>query len=107
MLGDVGFDPLGFSTVPTSAYFTGLPGRQIIKDDLTWYREAELIHGRIAQLATIGFIAPGLFGTLPGNEWTGEDAYSYTDPLAAFNHVPKLALLQIFFPFAVDLFVYT
>merc|ERR1719454_689876 len=75
MLGDVGFDPLGFSTVPVGPWFKGLEGRNGFPDDLTWYREAELIHGRIAQLATIGFIAPGLFGTLPGNEWTGLDAY--------------------------------
>jgi light-harvesting complex I chlorophyll a/b binding protein 1 len=96
MLGDVGFDPLGFSTVPVGAWFTGLEGRNGAPDDLTWYREAELIHGRIAQLAVVGFIAPGLFGTLPGNEWTGADAYSYTNPLEAFGKVPGLAILQIF-----------
>jgi hypothetical protein len=96
MLGDVGFDPLGFSTVPVSAWFRGLSEREDYPSDLTWYREAELIHGRIAQLAVVGFIAPGLFGTLPGNEWTGVDAYSYTNPLEAFGKVPGLALLQIF-----------
>lgn len=96
MLGDVGFDPLGFSTVPVGPWFTGLAAREAFPDNLTWYREAELIHGRIAQLAVVGFIAPGLFGTLPGNEWTGVDAYSYTNPLEAFNKVPGLALLQIF-----------
>jgi light-harvesting complex I chlorophyll a/b binding protein 1 len=96
MLGDVGFDPLGFSTVPVGPWFKGLEGRNGFPSDLTWYREAELIHGRIAQLAVVGFIAPGLFGTLPGNEWTGVDAYSYTNPLEAFNKVPGLALLQIF-----------
>lgn len=96
MLGDVGFDPLGFSTTPVGPWFfkgTRVDG-QI--GDLTWYREAELIHGRIAQLAAVGFLAPGLFGTLPGNEWTGVDAYSYTNPIDAFSHAPKLALLQIF-----------
>jgi hypothetical protein len=95
MLGDVGFDPLGFSTTPVGPWFLGNEGRQGRISDLNWYREAELIHGRIAQLAVIGFIAPGLFGTLPGNEWTGIDAYSFTDPLEAFNKCPKLALLQI------------
>uniref|UniRef100_A0A7R9ZPZ6 Chlorophyll a-b binding protein, chloroplastic n=1 Tax=Craspedostauros australis TaxID=1486917 RepID=A0A7R9ZPZ6_9STRA len=96
MLGDVGFDPLGFSTVPVGPWFKGIEGRNGVPDDLTWYREAELIHGRIAQLAVVGFIAPGLFGTLPGNEWTGTDAYSFTNPLEAFGKVPGLALLQIF-----------
>lgn len=96
MLGDVGFDPLGFSTVPVGPWFTGIVGREGLQGDLTWYREAELIHGRIAQVAVVGFIAPGFFGTLPGNEWTGADAYSYTNPLEAFGKVPGLALLQIF-----------
>jgi len=96
MLGDVGFDPLGFSTVPVGPWFNGFEGREGKVSDLTWYREAELIHGRIAQLAVVGFIAPGLFGTLPGNEWTGLDAYSNTNPVAAFSQVPGLAILQIF-----------
>jgi len=64
---------------------------------LLWViREAELIHGRIAQVAVVGFLAPGLFGTLPGNEWTGVDAYSNLNPLEAFSQVPGLAILQIF-----------
>jgi hypothetical protein len=92
MLGDVGFDPLGFSTVPTGAWFLG----EAFGNNINFYREAELIHGRIAQVAVVGFIWPGLFGTLPGNEWTGADAYSNTNPLEAFNQVPGLALLQIF-----------
>ena len=96
MIGDVGFDPFGFSTVPVGPWFKGLEGRNGVIGDLAWYREAELIHGRIAQLAVVGFIAPGLFGTFPGNEWTGVDAYSYTNPLEAFDKVPGLALLQIF-----------
>merc|ERR1719183_2315395 len=96
MLGDVGFDPLGFSTVPVGPWFKGFAGRNGVPGDLNWYREAELIHGRIAQLAVVGFLAPGLFGTLPGNEWTGVDAYSYTNPLEAFSQVPGAAILQIF-----------
>jgi len=96
MLGDVGFDPLGFSTVPVGPWFNGLEGRNGVVGDLAWYREAELIHGRIAQVAVVGFLAPGLFGTLPGNEWTGVDAYSNTNPVEAFSQVPGLALLQIF-----------
>lgn len=96
MLGDFGFDPLGFSTTPVGPWFKGLEGRNGQIGDLAWYREAELIHGRIAQVAVVGFIWPGLFGTLPGNDWTGVDAYSYTNPLEAFGKVPGLALLQIF-----------
>uniref|UniRef100_A0A7S4JEE7 Plastid light harvesting protein n=1 Tax=Odontella aurita TaxID=265563 RepID=A0A7S4JEE7_9STRA len=96
MLGDVGFDPLGFSTVPVGPWFNGLEGRNGAVGDLNWYREAELIHGRIAQVAVVGFIWPGLFGTLPGNSDVGMDAYSNTNPLEAFSQVPGAAILQIF-----------
>uniref|UniRef100_A0A7R9VTN0 Chlorophyll a-b binding protein, chloroplastic n=1 Tax=Pseudictyota dubia TaxID=2749911 RepID=A0A7R9VTN0_9STRA len=96
MLGDVGFDPLGFSTTPVGPWFAGLEGRNGVIGDLNWYREAELIHGRIAQVAVVGFIAPGLFGTLPGNAEVGFDAYSNTNPLEAFSQVPGAAILQIF-----------
>lgn len=97
MLGDFGFDPFGFSTVPVGPWFKGVGTERMGEfSDLTWYREAEIIHGRIAQLAVVGFIAPGLFGTLPGNAWTGVDAYSYTNPVEAFFKVPGEALLQIF-----------
>jgi len=64
--------------------------------DLQWLREAELTHGRIAQLAVVGFIWPALFGTFPGNEnFGGADAYSYTNPLEAITKVPELAIYQI------------
>lgn len=48
-VGDVGFDPLGFSN-----YF-----------DMKWLRESELKHGRACMLATVGFVMQQ-FWTLPG-----------------------------------------
>ena len=45
--GDVGFDPLGFSTTITE-----------LGGDLSYVREAELMHGRQAMLATVGFVFP-------------------------------------------------
>jgi hypothetical protein len=48
-VGNVEFDPLGFAEL----------------FDIKWLREAELKHGRAAQLATVGFIATQ-FVTLPG-----------------------------------------
>ena len=48
-VGDVGFDPLGFSD-----YF-----------DMKWLRESELKHGRAAMLASLGFVMQQ-FVTLPG-----------------------------------------
>lgn len=48
-VGDVGFDPLGFSE-----FF-----------DMKWLRESEIKHGRVSMLATLGF-ALQQFVTLPG-----------------------------------------
>lgn len=95
--GDVGFDPCFLSTKADlmAGYFNRLFSRDLGIDGLTWYREAELMHGRIAMLATLGFIAPG-FGTLSGNEWTGVDAYSATNPLEAWGTAPSFAFVQIF-----------
>merc|ERR1719271_1978074 len=53
MPGDVGFDPLGFSTTITE-----------LGGDLTYVREAELMHGRQAMFATVGMVAPAIFGKL-------------------------------------------
>jgi|NOAtaT_7_FD_contig_101_268156_length_1369_multi_16_in_0_out_0_1 hypothetical protein len=92
LVGDVGFDPFGFSTIKTGSQFLG----DAFEDNLKWYREAELMHGRIAMMAALGFVFPGLIGTLPGNEWTGVDAYSYTNPLEALYKAPGLAIQQIF-----------
>ena len=39
-VGDAGFDPLGFSD----------------NFDMKWLREAEIKHGRVSMLATVGFI---------------------------------------------------
>lgn len=48
-VGDVGFDPIGFSE-----WF-----------DMKWLREAEIKHGRVSMLATLGFVLQQ-FWTLPG-----------------------------------------
>jgi hypothetical protein len=83
--GDVRFDPIGFSTPPFACFNNPL-----------YMREAELAHGRMAQLAVIGFIWPGLFGTFPGSDEFGSvDAYSELIPLKAITTVPESALHQI------------
>jgi light-harvesting complex I chlorophyll a/b binding protein 4 len=72
-IGDVGFDPLGFSE-----YF-----------DIKWLREAELKHGRASMLATVGFVVQQ-YVTLPG-----------VTPVADSNLAPSVAgpspMLQIVF----------
>lgn len=57
-VGDVGFDPLGFSEI--------LP--------MDWLREAELKHARICMLATVGFIFTDFY-TLPGFEFSTLEAH--------------------------------
>ena len=48
-VGDVGFDPLGFSD-----YF-----------DMKWLRESEIKHGRVSMLASLGFVLQQ-YMTVPG-----------------------------------------
>lgn len=96
MLGDFGFDPFGFSTVDISRHFNNVFGTDVGLSDLDWFREAELMHGRICQVAVVGMLWPSLFGTLPGADWAGGvDAYSNTNPIEAITQVPVLAVVQI------------
>ena len=94
--GDVGFDPIGFSTSSFASFNNPLYVEGDFMTDLEWLREAELAHGRIAQLAVVGFIWPGLFGTFPGVEdLGGVDAYSELNPFKALTTVPEAAIYQI------------
>ena len=99
--GDVGFDPVGFSTTPMASFFDSKTGASDSMNDVEWLREAELTHGRIAQLAVVGFIYPSVFGTFPGNEWTGVDAYSYKNPIEELAHVPGEAVAQLVLVFSL------
>merc|ERR1719183_1492302 len=54
--GDVGFDPFGLAATAPGCWFLGEKYKTIGLGTLTWYREAELMHGRIAQLAAIGSV---------------------------------------------------
>ena len=56
MAGDVGFDPLGLSTIDE------------VGVDLYWLREAEIKHARVAMLAVVGFLQVEIFGPAPGCE---------------------------------------
>jgi hypothetical protein len=93
--GDVGFDPVGFSTTPIATWFDSKTDPSKSMSDVKWLREAEITHGRIAQLAVVGFIYPSVAGTFPGNDWTGVDAYSYKNPIEELSHVPGEAVGQI------------
>jgi light-harvesting complex I chlorophyll a/b binding protein 1 len=56
MAGDVGFDPLGLSTIDE------------VGIDLYWLREAEIKHCRVAMLAVVGILQVEIFGPAPGCE---------------------------------------
>jgi len=77
MAGDVGFDPLGFSTTVTE-----------LGGDLNYVREAELMHGRQAMLATVGFITPSLIGKIVPFDIS-------TAPLEAQYQLPGPVIAQL------------
>ncbi|CAM9796055.1 unnamed protein product [Discosporangium mesarthrocarpum] len=76
MVGDVGFDPAGFANNPP-AWANGLK----------WYREAELAHGRVAMLATVGWLFPEVYH-FPGNAALGQDIFAEKNPLVAYDNIP-------------------
>jgi hypothetical protein len=87
------FDPYGLST-------------NIDQETFDQYRTAELKHGRVAQLAVVGYVAPEIF------RWPGEIApgLAFADipnGIAAINAIPALGWLQMFFFIgAVDYYGY-
>jgi len=83
MAGDRGFDPLGFSTTITE-----------LGGDLNYVREAELMHGRQAMLATVGFITPSALGKIVNFDVS-------TNPLEAQYQLPGPVLAQLFVFMAV------
>jgi len=89
-VGDVGFDPLGFSKYAPGAWWFGEEGDGSLKI----FREAELMHGRIAQLACLGWIYPELYH-FPGNEKVGVDAFGKMNPYEAVDAIPSAGWLQI------------
>ena len=86
LVGDVGFDPCGLSANPPAPF------------SLKWYREAEIVHGRIAQLAVVGFLVPSFFH-FAGNPDFGvpADAFAELNPYKALSTVPADGLWQIGF----------
>eukprot|EP00752_Nemacystus_decipiens_P009070 g8098.t1 len=75
MAGDVGFDPVGFSSF--------IP--------LDFLREAELKHGRICQLAVVGFAATDLGFHLPGAEHAVSSIAAH-DAAVATGAMPQILL---------------
>lgn len=88
--GDVGFDPAGFSNNPPKAWLIG--GES---NSLKWYREAEIVHGRVAQLGVLGMLVPSIYHFPGGALGVPVDAYAELNPYKALQTVPEGALWQI------------
>lgn len=92
LAGDRGFDPAGFTNTLPKQWLIGGEERSI-----KWYREAEIVHGRVAQLAVLGNLVPGWLGHLPGNPAIGipDDTFANLNPYGALTTVPEAGLWQI------------
>jgi Chlorophyll A-B binding protein len=75
MIGNVEFDPLGFSD----------------SFDVKWLREAELKHGRVSMLAVVGWLVTAAGVHLP----SPNGLYDVSNPIDAFFHVGPQVWLQI------------
>lgn len=91
LAGDVGFDPAGFTNSPPKAWLIG--GEE---NSIKWYREAEIVHSRVAMLAVVGMIFPSIFH-FDGNPEVGvaADAFAELNPYKALTTVPAEGLWQI------------
>merc|ERR1719379_1976528 len=85
-VGDVGFDPLGFTEI--------LP--------IEWLREAEIKHARVSMLAFVGFVFTDFY-TLPGFEYTTLEAH---DACVASGSMSQLllwlGLLEVISAISID-----
>jgi hypothetical protein len=77
------FDPLGLSNNIDQATFDQ-------------YRTAELKHGRVAQLAVVGYVVQEVY-RFPGEIAPGLKFADVPNGVAAINAIPALGWLQIFF----------
>ena len=91
MAGDYGFDPAGFSNNPPKQWLIGGNNRS-----LKWYREAEIVHSRVAMLAIVGMLLPTYYH-FAGNPSLGvaDGAFSELNPYKALTTVPVEGLWQI------------
>jgi len=86
LVGDVGFDPLGFTEI--------LP--------LAWYREAELKHCRVCMLAVVGFAFTDFYH-LPGFDYSTLEAHDACVASGAMSQLLLwIGLLELFSAISID-----
>lgn len=91
MVGGEGPEPMPFSPGKTSKMFDPAGFAERSPENLAWYREAELKHGRMAMLATVGFVVPE-FVRIPGSQFSFE---SIPKVIEAHDKLPE-SMIQIF-----------
>jgi len=80
LVGDFGFDPFGLSKI----------------FDVNWLRNAELKHGRLAMLATLGMVTPELVQAPSGFQgFQFAPEFMELNAIKALSAVPTLGLSQI------------
>jgi len=83
-----GFDPLGLADIGSDSTFA-------------WFRAAELKHGRVAMLATTGYLVQGAGIHFPGmlspSENISFESLSAMKPLDAWDALPDTGKSQIYF----------
>merc|ERR1719327_167575 len=85
-VGDVGFDPVGFSEI--------FP--------MDWLREAELKHCRVSMLATVGFAFTDFYH-LPGFDYTTLEAHDACVASGAMSQLLLwIGLLELFSAISID-----
>merc|ERR1719379_632926 len=85
-VGDVGFDPLGFSEI--------LP--------LEWLREAEIKHARVSMLAFVGFVFTDFYH-LPGFDYTTLEAHDACVASGAMSQLLLwIGLLEVISAIGID-----
>lgn len=98
MAGDVGFDPLGLSNINIDFSEFIVPGAAVMRDEgtsgvdtLYWMREAELKHGRVAQLAVVGWILVDQGWRFPGSQYSSiASSVVAHDPMVAAGNMTLL-----------------
>ena len=68
----------------------------IDQETFDYYRASEVKHGRVAQLAVLGYIVPEIF-RFPGEIAPGVSFASIPNGVAAISAIPSLGWIQIFF----------
>lgn len=104
MVGDIGFDPLNLSGIDIDFSEFIVPGAAVMReegvdatkspvDTLYWMREAELKHGRVAQLAVVGWILVDQGVRFPGAQYAAiSQSVGAHDPMVAAGNMTLMLL---------------